>query len=63
MKRRRWHVLRNYLCPGKKKEQTLVSTDGGLEIPHTPSAARKPGQRKHIRSQKTVTINKKARIC
>ena len=42
---------------------TVVSTDGGLEIPRTPSVARKPGQRKRIRSQKTVNVNKRARLC
>ena len=46
----------------KRKEETLKSTDGDLEIPHTPRVARKPGQRKRTRSQKTVTINKKPRV-
>ena len=38
-----------------KKEKTIVSTDGGLEIPATTSVARKPGQHKRIRSERTRT--------
>ena len=48
--------------PIKRKKQTMRSTDGDLEIPSTPRVARKPGQRKRIRSQKTLTITKRARV-
>ena len=41
-------------------EQTiLLSTDGILRIPTTPTIARKPGQQKKVRNKKTVTIKQK----
>jgi hypothetical protein len=45
----------------QKKEKTIVSTDGGLEIPTTLAVARKPGQRKRVRSGRTRTIGQAKR--
>ena len=44
-----------------KKKKTIVSTDGGLEIPATTAVARKSGQRKRIRSERTRTNNQTKR--
>ena len=38
-----------------RKQQTVVSTDGCLTIPRTPRTAKKPGQRKRIKSVRTKT--------
>ena len=46
----------------KKKEKTMVSIDGGLQIPTTPTIATKPGQRKHVRTAKTRTIHKRTKL-
>ncbi|KAK3094157.1 hypothetical protein FSP39_024784 [Pinctada imbricata] len=37
--------------------KTIVSADGNLTIPKTPRTAKKPGQRKRVRSAKTTTLN------
>ena len=42
-----------------KNEKVLQSTDGALEIPKTPSIARKPGQRKRVRNAKTQSYKAK----
>ena len=39
--------------PAKKKQ--VISTDGCLRVPRTPNIARKPGQRKRVRSTRTRT--------
>ena len=41
------------------KQTILLSTDGDLRIPTTPTIARKPGQQKRVRNQKTVTVKPK----
>ena len=50
------HFQKFLAATATKKEKTIVSTDGGLEIPTTPAVARKPGQRKRVRSGRTRTI-------
>ena len=52
------HFQKFLAATATKKEKTIVSTDGGLEIPTTPAVARKPGQRKRVRSGRTSTIGK-----
>jgi hypothetical protein len=42
--------------PAKKK--TVSSTDGRLTIPKTCKTAKKPGQRKRVKSLKTMTRNR-----
>ena len=39
-----------------RKEKEISSSDGLLKIPKTPTTARKPNQKKRIRSNKTTTI-------
>lgn len=39
-----------------RKEKEISSSDGNLKIPKTPTTARKPNQKKRIRSTKTTTI-------
>lgn len=39
--------------PEKKKE--VLSTDGQLTVPNTPRVARKPGQKKRVKSTRTRT--------
>ena len=46
----------------KKKKTIIVSTDGGLEIPVTAAVARKPEQRKCVRSGRTRTMNKRTKL-
>ena len=38
------------------KSKVVISTDGKLSIPKTPSTARKPGQKKRIRNAKTFSL-------
>ena len=45
-----------------KKEKNIQSTDGGLEILRTPSIAKKPGQRKRVRTAKTRTDTKRTKL-
>ena len=46
----------------EKKEKTVTSSDGNLEIPATHSVARKPGQRKRVRAERTRTQEKKCKL-
>ena len=46
----------------EKKEKTVISSDGNLEIPATHSVARKPGQRKRVRAERTRTQEKKRKL-
>ena len=53
------------VCDFEKKENDksyIFSTDGEVKIPKTPTTARKPGQRKRIRNDKTRSVSKKRKI-
>lgn len=49
----RERLLQKFLRGVKIKEKTIQSTDGRLKIPKTPRAAKKPGQRKRVKSTRT----------
>ena len=55
-------LLQQFLSQGSKKQmdtESVTSTDGTLiTIPKTANLARKPGQRKRARSEKTVSCKK-----
>ena len=42
--------------------EAMVSTDGGLQISTTPTIARKPGQRKRVRTAKIRAIHKRTKL-
>ena len=46
----------------RKKTKTVTSTDGKLDIPGTRAVAKKPGQRKRVRAERTRTQNKRHKV-
>ena len=56
------HFQKFLSLTAEKKGKTMKSTDGGIEIPTTPSIAKKPGQRKRVRTAKTRTNSKRTKI-
>jgi hypothetical protein len=53
------HFHRFISVSTSKKEKVVTSTDGELQIPAAPSIARKPGQRKRVRTERTTTQKRK----
>ena len=48
-------LFQKFLRGVPKKKKAIQSTDGRLKIPKTPTAAKKPGQRKQVKSTRTQT--------
>ena len=46
-------LFQKFLKGVPKKEKTITSTDGRLKLPKTQKVAKKPGQRKRIKSART----------
>ena len=53
-------LFQKFITHKQLKENYVSSSDGMLKIPKTPTTARKPGQKKRVRSEKATT-NKKTK--